>query len=193
MFKTLDQKELLVFNKFVGRSSIAKTLDQLILPVVIFVGARYLGIFLPVLFSQVEFQFSLDFNLISVPFIEFVNFNNLLFLNSFSWLLTAAVFGVVFSFIAFRSLHLNEDWLHPKEASRLHKRKLDHFTISPEEAYPQVLAWSLVTLVALNLSIVDFLSGAISTVVFGVGVAINALLVALFVLSLGRGLEREKV
>ena len=182
-----------MFNKFVGRSSIVKTLDKLILPVVIFIGTRYVGIFLPVLFSRVEFQFAFDFNLISIPFIEFVNFNNLLFLNSLSWLLTAAVFGIVFSFIAFRSLHLNEDWLHPKEATKLHKRKLDHFLITAEEASHQVLAWSLVTLVALNLSIVDFLSGAISTVVFGVIVSISALLVALFVLSLSRGLEREKV
>jgi hypothetical protein len=179
----------------VGKASLLKTIDKFILPFVLFVAARYFGVFVSTFISPIQFEFGLKSDLISIPFVRFIELHDLFVANSVSWLFTASVLGFVFSFIAFRSLHLNDSWLHPKEAARFHRAKMGHLIISGEDALHQVISWSVVTLLALNLAIADFWLGSLSTIVFGMIVSVSSLLTVLYILSLVRDtdLDRKKV
>ena len=170
----------------VGRSSLVKTLDEFILPFVLLVAARYLGFFIAIFIAPIQFEFSLKSDLMSAPFVHFIKIDDLFLANSVSWLFTAAILGIVFGFVAFRSLHLNEDWLHPKETAAFHKKNMSHLLVSGEEATHQVIAWSLATLLALNFSVVDLWLGNLSTLMFGIVVSVSALLTVLYILSLTR-------
>ena len=167
-------------------SALLKTIDKFILPFILIVATRYIGIFISVFITSLNFELSLQTDLLSAPLIRFSNQSDLITANSISWVFTALILGVVFSFIAFRSLHLNEDWLHPKETALFHRKNMSHFLVSGEQTYRQIIAWSLVTLLVLNLSIMDFWLGNLSTLAFGIIISISSLLTVLFTLSLVR-------
>ncbi len=163
-----------------------KTIDKIILPFILIVAARYIGIFISVFLTPLSFELSLQTDILSAPFVRLSTQDQLVTANSISWIFTALVLGTVFSFLAFRSLHLNHDWLHPKETALFHKKHMSHFLVSGEQTYHQVIAWSLVTLLVLNLAIVDFWLGDLSTLAFGIILSISSLLTVLFTLSLVR-------
>lgn len=171
-------------------SALVKTIDKFILPFILIVASRYIGIFISVFITSLNFELSLQTDLLSAPLIRFSNQSDLVTANSISWVFTALILGIVFSFLVFRSLHLNEDWLHPKEAAFFHKKNMRHFLVSGEQTYHQIVAWSLVTLIVLNLSIMDFWLGDLSTLAFGFMISISSLLTVLFTLSLVR--DRSK-
>lgn len=177
------------------RLSALKAIDEFILPFVIFFAARYIGVFVAPFVTSTSVTLGLEVELTSLPFIKFPASLDQYFSNSISWVFTAAMLGIFFGFTAFRILHLNESWLHPKEAARLHHNKLHPFVISGEEAVHQIIAWSSVTLLALNLAVVDALLGDLSLIVFGFVLAITALLTVLFILSWVRegNLDRKEV
>ena len=175
-----------MFNLQVMDAALVKTIDKFILPFILIVASRYIGIFISVFITSLNFELSLQTDLLSAPLIRFSNQSDLVTANSISWVFTALILGIVFSFLAFRSLHLNEDWLHPKETAFFHKKNLSHFLVSGEQTYHQIVAWSLVTLLVLNLSIMDFWLGDLSTLAFGFIISISSLLTVLFTLSLVR-------
>ncbi|MCH7541177.1 hypothetical protein IH981_00135 [Patescibacteria group bacterium] len=175
--------------------SLLKSLDKIILPLVLLIGARYLGFFLYGLMSSFQFTFSRNFDLASLPFIKYVGESDLLTANSFSWIFTAAVLAFSFGFIAFRNLYLHEDLLHPKQATHLHRSRMDHFIVSSHDAFHQGISWWVVALISLSLALADYLSGAASTIAFGVIISVSASLLALLLLGISKGykLDSKKV
>ena len=178
-----------------GRFSVLKAIDEFILPFVVFFTARYVGVFVAPFITSTSIELGPKIELTSLPFIDFSNQLDQYFSNSLSWAFTAAILGVFFGFTAFRILHLNESWLHPKEAASIHHKSLQPFVISGEEALHQIIAWSSVTLLALNLAVVDAIVGDLSLVVFGFVLAVTALLTVLFILSWVRegNLDRKEI
>jgi Na+(H+)/acetate symporter ActP len=63
---------------------------------------------------------------------------------------------------------------------------MDHFLISSYEATHQSISWLAVALIALALAVTDLWFGIISTMAFGVIIAVTASLMLLFALSLER-------
>lgn len=175
--------------------SLLKSLDEVLLPFILFFWARYLGIFITGLIAPIEFTFSWKLTYVSLPFIQFSHAGDLITANSISWILTGGVLAVTFGFIAFRNLHLNEDWLHPKVSRNLHHKKMDHFIINSYEAFHQGISWLAVAMIAFALAVTDLWFGVISTLAFGVVVAVVVSLMLLFALSLEQDtkLESKKV
>ena len=175
--------------------SLLKSIDEVILPLVLLLGSRYFGVFLYALITPFQFTFSSTFDLASLPFIRCGGSSNLIAANSFSWGLTAAVLGLTFGFIAFRNLYLHEDWLHPKQATHLHKNRMDHLIVGSKEAFHQGISWGLVVAIAMLLSFADLVTGFLSTLVFGTIVSVSASVLALLLLGISRDskLEGKKV
>ena len=175
--------------------SLLKSLDEVILPLVLLLGARYFGVFIYALITPFQFTFSSNFDLASLPFIKCTGENALRAANSFSWGLTAGVLALVFGFIAFRNLYLHEDWLHPKQATHLHKNRMDHLIINSREAFHQGLSWGLVVLISMLFSLADFVTGFLSSLAFGTIVSVSASVLALLLLGISRDskLESKKV
>ena len=175
--------------------SLLKSVDELILPAVLLISARYLGLFLYALITPFQFTFSSNFDLASLPFIKYTGESTLRAANSFSWGLTAGVLALVFGFIAFRNLYLHEDWLHPKQATHLHKNKMDHLIVGSREAFHQGISWGLVVAISMLLSLADFITGFLSSLAFGTIVSVNASVLALLLLGISRDskLESKKV
>ena len=184
-----------MFNINVRKPSILKSVDEFILPFILLVAARYLGVFITGFISPMQLKIGLESSLFSVPFIQFPTISSLVLANSVSWLLTGAIIGIVFGFIAFRNMYLNEDWLHPKEAAAFHGKKMEHFIVSTHEAFHQSISWSIVTFIALAFVLVDFLLGNLLIFSFGIIISITSLLSATFVLSVARSvsLDRKEV
>ncbi len=184
-----------MFNKRVKKFSLLKSLDKILLPFILLFWVRYLGIFITGLVAPIEFTFSWKVTYVSLPFIQFPHINDLMAANSISWILTGAVLAVTFGFIAFRNLHLNEDWLHPKEARNLHHKKIGHFIVNSYEALHQGISWLAVAILTFALAVTDLWFGVVSTLAFGVVIAVVVSLMLLFALSLERDskLEGKKV
>jgi hypothetical protein len=184
-----------VFNKIVKKFSLLKSLDEVILPFVLLFWARYLGIFLAGLTNPIEFLIRFKIDYLSLPFIQFPQTSDYIIANSISWVLTSGVLAITFGFIAFRNLHLHEDWLHPKEARSLHSKKIEHFLTNAYEALHQNISWLVATLVAFSLAVADFWFGLLSSLAFGIIIAVTASLIILFALSLEQDskLESKKV
>ena len=183
-----------MFNYGVKKLSLLKSLDKIILPLVLLIGARYLGVFLYALINPFQFSFSRNFDLLSLPFVKGGQ-EGLLGANSFSWIFTAAVLALAFGFIAFRNLYLHEDLLHPKQATHLHRSKMDHLIVNYQDAFHQGISWWVVALISLSLALADYLSGTASTVAFGVIISVSASLLALLLLGISKGykLDSKKV
>lgn len=175
--------------------SLLKSLDEVILPFILLFWARYLGVFITGLVAPIEFTFSREVSYVSLPFIQFSHTDDLLTANSISWILTGGVLAITFGFIAFRNLHLNEDWLHPRQAGYLHHKKMDHFIISSYESLHQGISWLAVAMIAFALATTDLWFGVVSTLAYGVVLAVSAALMLLFALSLEQDtkLESKKV
>lgn len=175
--------------------SLLKSLDEIILPFILLFWARYLGVFITGLVAPIEFTFSREVSYVSLPFIQFQHTNDFLTANSISWILTGGVLAITFGFIAFRNLHLNEDWLHPRQARHLHHKKMDHFIISSYESLHQGISWLAVAMIAFALATTDLWFGVVSTLAYGVVLAVSTALMLLFALSLEQDtkLESKKV
>ncbi len=175
--------------------SLLKSLDEVLLPFILLFWARYLGIFITGLAAPIEFTFSWRIDYVSLPFIQFPRADDLIAANSISWILTGGILAVTFGFIAFRNLHLNEDWLHPKESRGLHHKNMDHFIINSCEAFHQGISWLAVAIIAFALAATDLWFGVVSTLAFGVIISVAASLMLLFALSLEQDtkLEGKKV
>ena len=171
--------------------ALLKSIDEVILPLVLLLGSRYFGVFLYALIAPFQFTVSSNFDLASLPFIKCGGSSNLIAANSFSWGLTAAVLGLTFGFIAFRNLYLHEDWLHPKQATYLHRNKMNHFIVNSREAFHQGISWGVVVLISMLLSVADFVTGVMSALAFGTITATNASLLALLLLGISRDFKLE--
>ena len=176
-----------MFNRVVRNISLAKFLDEFVLPFVLLVWARYLGLFITSFILPIQFSFSLKFDLVSLPFVRFGGPEDLILANSVSWLFTGGVLAAVFGFTAFRAHHLHEDRLHPKEAFYLHNKKMEHLIISGYEALHQAISWAATAVTAFFISFSDFLFGHLSTFSFGVILSVCMVLVA----ALGLGIIRD--
>src|SRR3989344_2794074 len=130
----------------VGRPSLLKLVDELILPTIIIIATRYFGIFVAGLTFQISFGFSLRSDLLSAPFIDFGAEADLLTANLVSWALVSVVLVVIFGFVLFRNLHFHKDWIHPKETTYLHNKNLEFMIIPAEEAFHQGFSWCLLSL-----------------------------------------------
>ena len=175
--------------------SLAKLVDEIIFPFVLLVAARYFGVFVSTFILPIQFTFDLKLDFAPLPFLSFTSLNDLETANSVSWVFTGAVLAVIFGFVAFRTLHLHEDHLHPKEAARLHQKKIAPLIINSREAFHQALSWSAVAAISLASSTADFILGNVSTICFGVVAAISATILLLFAVTIGGdlSLERKKV
>ena len=178
-----------------GNLSFLKLLDETILPFVLLVGCRFLGLFLAALIFPVGFYFSVHSDLLSLPFIKFRAVNDLYLANSVSWGFVGLVLAISFGYVLFRIFNFNGDRIHPKEASRLYNRNLEFLIINSHEAFHQGIAWVLAGLFSICLATGDFLGGQLSTTVFGLVFGVGAFLVLGFWWSVaGSGrLERKKV
>ncbi len=169
-----------------------KLADKAILPIVVLLSARYLGLFLYGFFPSSAFTFTQG-NLV-LPFIKLPS-EATLSANTFSWLVVAIVVAFYFGFLAFRNLHLNHDTVHPKQSSFLHNKNLEFLLVEAEEAVHQNTA--LLLLSAANIFFIarDFFGGSLSPLVFGLLLAEISILVVFFsqYLLLSQSLERQQV
>ncbi|OGY24505.1 MAG: hypothetical protein A2172_02730 [Candidatus Woykebacteria bacterium RBG_13_40_15] len=172
--------------------SLIKTIDELALPVILIVAARYLGIFISAFLTPVKYSFSTNYDLLSAPFVKFVENTDLFAANSFSWLITSLLVAFISGFVAFRNLYLHEDWLHPKQARHIYKQRLDHFIINANEAFHQGISWFIIAVLILALSIAEFISGALSTLAFGFTISVSTVLIFLFWRSLQREIRLDR-
>ena len=175
--------------------SFLKLLDEAILPFIILAGTRFLGVFLIALIFPVEFSFGGTSELVSLPLIKFGGSEDLYFANSFSWGLVGLILAGAFGYFLFRVLTFHGDFLHPKEATRIHRQNLEFLIIDSHEAFHQGIAWVLAALVAITLAAIDFLSGVLAATAFGLVFGIGTLLVLVFWLGTTKSslLERKKV
>jgi len=172
-----------------------KFLDELILPFVILVAARYLGVFFATYLRAVQFSFGSQSDLVSVPFLHFSCLADRVFANLVSWFFVAVALAAFFGFILFRNLHFHQDWVHPRVAAHLHNQNLEFLIVQRKEAFYQALTWFCLTLVLLILAITEFLAGDLAVLVFGFVYGTGVSLIIIFLLELTRDkkLGRDKV
>ncbi len=174
--------------------SIQKLLDKALLPLAILISARYIGLFLSsfVLPNWYSFSLNQDWNLL--PFLKLPK-EFTISANSFSWAFVALVLALYFGFLAFRNTHLNQDFIHPKEASFFHNKNLEFLIVEAEEAVHQNAA--LLILSAANLFFItkDFFGGTLSPLIFGILLAEVSILILFFsqYFFLSIQLERNQV
>jgi hypothetical protein len=147
-------------------------LDTFLLPVLVIIMVRYLGVFLASFIWPVAYSLSLGFDLISLPFISFGSTENLGAINTFSWVFVLLIVGGAFGYILFRSIYHHESWMHPKRSGEIHQRNLDFLLISQTSAYSQINGWGLCSLGLIALLVGDFSQRAINPVMLGVSVTI---------------------
>lgn len=177
-----------------GKISFVKLADKFILPLVFLIAARYLGIFIVGLWLPISFNLGGVSDLLSLPFLSFAGPAGRFLANSFSWTLVAVLLSFYFGFVLYRSVHLHEDFLHPKQAWRIHNKKLEFLTINPRESLHQTAVWLAISLAVVILASSDLLSKNLSPMVFSSLASISTLLVVVSVLILmGKGLEGRKV
>jgi len=163
-----------------------KFLDELVLPLVILLAARYFGFFASIYLRPVQFSFGSRSDLVSAPFLNFDWPGHLVFSNSISWFFVACVLAVFFGFILFRNKYFHADWIHPRVVHRLHNKNLEFLITEQKEAFYQASSWCFLTSILLILVITEFLAGQLAVFTFGVAWAISVSLILVFLLQSAR-------
>jgi hypothetical protein len=177
-----------------GKISFVKLADKFVLPLVLLIAARYLGVFIVGLWLPISFSMGAVSDIFSLPFLNFAGPTGLFLANSFSWALIAVLLGLYFGFVLYRSIHLHEDFLHPKQAWHIHNKKLESLTINSRESLHQIVVWLVISFAAVFLALGDLLSKNLSPLVFSGLASVATLLVMVSVLILmGKDLEGRKV
>jgi len=169
-----------------------KLIDELILPVVVLVAARYLGVFVAQLGFSVNFSLGTVTDSFTLPFIHFAGPMGQFIANSLSWTFVTIVMAAYFGLVLFRSLHFHKDYLHPKHAKYVHNKRLEFLLIGKEDSFYQTLVWFGLSLAFIFLATLDLNSVRVSTAVYGllVGVGLVLVITSLFNL-LTRGKSKE--
>jgi len=173
-----------------------KLIDKMILPLVLLIAARYLGIFLASYLITIKFSFSSDFNFWSLPFIRFESKQSLITsANSVSWLVVYLALIVIFGFVLLRNLYFHEHLIHPKFSAKLHIKRLEFLIVDYKEAFYQATAWFILNTIISSIVIAEFLSGLIINSVFTVAVSGGLILLVLYIAEafLGEKLASEKI
>jgi len=177
-----------------NKLSILKLLDKIVLPLVILIAARYIGLFLFGFIPSNTFNFSFSKQWNTIPFLKLPNEASLS-ANSFSWAFVALVVALYFGFLAFRNLHLNQEFIHPKQARFFHNKNIEFLIVEAREALHQNIA--LVLLSAANLVFIsrDFFRGTLSPLIFGLLLAEISILILFFsqYFVLSKQLERNQI
>lgn len=175
-----------MFNKRVRGNYCLKFLDELVLPLVIVLAARYLGFFIATYLRPVQFSFGSRSDLISAPFLSFNYQADLLFSNSISWIFIATTLAVLFGFILFRNFYFHGDWIHPRDSARLHGRNMEFLITERKEAFYQAVSWLVLTIFLGILVFIEVLNSQLNAVAFGAIWSISTCLVLGFFLQLAR-------
>ena len=174
---------------------VLKLLDELALPAIFLVSARYLGVFSSQLVFSTSFSIGKETDFWSLPFIHFAGPNGQFTANSLSWTFVAVVVIFYFGLVIFRVLHFHEDHIHPKQSWSIHNKKVNFMIIGQRDVFYQMLAWMILLLFAILLISIDLFSGRLSTAVWGLffGGSSVLLLTSVFNLRSKEMLENRKV
>lgn len=166
--------------------TVLKFLDELVLPVLVLISARYISIFITSSWLSAQYVFNWDStDYLSLPFISFPDSMEGLLLNSLSWLFVVFVISVYLGLILFRAFYFHEALLHPTQAQRIHRKNLQFLVIDSREANYHLFVWLALILLISGLIAGDFLQGRVSSVAFGylsTNLIVFTILAAIFLL-----------
>ncbi|HSX58411.1 MAG TPA: hypothetical protein VLE47_04045 [Candidatus Saccharimonadales bacterium] len=153
--------------------SALKLVDRAILPGVIVISTKILGIFLASLIFQIPWTISLEPTGSNFLIFSFSSSEALSTVTNFSDLVTILVCGLAFTWTIFQAQHLNIDFTHPTLISKLIKKGKDFWLTTTGQVYHQAAVWLLLTWVVFFLIIINVYQGLTSSFVLGVSLTIT--------------------
>lgn len=163
-------------------SKFTNFLDELVLPLVFLVAARYLGLFFSQYWFSINFKFGEQTDIASLPFIHFAGPAGMFTANSYSWFAIGIVVSLYFGLVVFRSVCFHQDHLHPKNAWHLHNKNLKFLLINQKDALYQMAVWAVLSTSLVFFATIDVSSGVLDPFVYGIlfGVTSVTVLTAVF-------------
>lgn len=121
--------------------SLSRLIDEAILPAVLLVGSKFVGVFLLAAISKSAFNFQLGKILFVLPSVSFNSFNAYVFSNSYSNLFTYAVLVAGGTFILLRAHFFHSTHITPTLHAKLEKLRLTSLISDTFVIYHQAFIW----------------------------------------------------
>lgn len=153
--------------------SALQLLDRALLPTVVIIGVKLLGIFFGSLFFKVVWTFSLSRSETSFLFLNFQTFDDLSLLINFSDTLLVLACGLSFSWGMFQANHLNIDKAHPKFISKIYRKEKIFWVTTTGQIYHQISVWLGLSWLVLFLVMTNVYQGLTSSFVLGLALAVT--------------------
>jgi hypothetical protein len=142
--------------------TITKLLDESILPAVVIIAAKVLGLVLINFIAGLPYTIQVGGSILPVT-VVYASAAEAETANTFSNLVMELIVLLGFAVILFRAHFLHESHVPPKLSSRLVQLKLEHFILSSFEIYHQALIWlSFLWLSTAVVFVYAFAGGSIS-------------------------------
>jgi hypothetical protein len=161
-----------------------RLIDETIVPAILVVVTKILGMWLVTFLFNIEWQISLT---VGTKGIEFANREGLLMVNSYSNLLVMFVLTLGLLWLLAQAYHFHESHISPAFTLKLFSLNLTKLITSSVEIYHKALVWLSYLWLVVLLTFVHMVMGISYGWVTGVSFALAAFLTWLFV----NDLERE--
>ena len=153
--------------------SALKLIDRALLPIVVLVAAKLLGIFLACLIFGIGFEYRLSATVNNFLFLQFSSREDLSVVINFSDIITVLACGLGFSWVLFQANHLNIDKTHPTKISKLYHKGRDFWLTKTGQVDHALSVWLGLSWLVLFLVLVNVYQGLTSDFVLGVSLALT--------------------
>ncbi len=166
--------------------SAVRFIDEVILPIVLVVGVKFLSVLLLTIILGFSWSFDSEVKNRLLIF-SFQRFSELTTVSNISDIAAVLTSCIGFSWVVFRATYFRKDRIHPAAEVLLRQNSREALLFSKEESLHQVTVWLVISWFLLFFVLNNVLVGITSFFVLGLGIGINIALTAAFYKELVRG------
>ncbi len=158
------------------RISAIRVVDRAILPSVILIATKILGIFVGSILFNIAWKTNFAGSENNFLILQFNSEEDLSTLVNFSDTLTMLACGIGFSWALFQANHLNIDTTHPTLISKLYSKGKEFWLTTTGSIYHTATVWLVLSWLILFFILVNVYQGLSSKFVLGMSLAITVAL-----------------
>src|SRR3990172_11200243 len=155
------------------RISAVKMIDRAILPSVVIVATKVLGVFVASLLFNIAWKTNLGVSENNFLIFQFNNKDDLATAVNFSDTIAVLAVGIGFSWVLFQANHLNFDITHPTLINKLISRGREFWLTTTGAIYHNATVWLVISWLLLFFVLVNVYQGLSSKFVLGMSLAIT--------------------
>ena len=150
---------------------------DVLLPLVLVLGSKYISVFIINLVLSLEWVFSFSVSQVfTLPFVQYANLADLMLVNSISSTFMIMVLTIGYSVALYRFQYFHENFVEPKVAASLHSKKREYLIFSEVRAHTQITVWFILACSTFLVTLLEFLAGNIVLFVLSLNFIIVVLL-----------------